>query len=194
MRGDGLETVISHGAEADWPAWATETIHVAEPDPQWRARGQALRLALFDLLCPWLAGDVQHVGSTSVPGLPAKPIIDLMAGVRALNDADAAAKVLAPSGWSYVPPELDQRPWHRLFVLVENDRRAAHLHLVEAGHPRLRDVLVFRDRLRSQPGLAAEYARLKRRLARQYGHDREAYTAAKAAFVQRVIWMTRHHA
>jgi GrpB-like predicted nucleotidyltransferase (UPF0157 family) len=171
----------------EWPAWATEAISLVEPDEDWAARAAEERQRLLELLGPWLVDDVHHVGSTAVPGLPAKPIIDLMAGVGSLDDTPEVARVLAPHGWHLVPPELDARPWRRFLVKVAAGHRAAHLHLMHPATPRWAEQLRFRDRLRARPDLAAEYADLKRRLARDLAYDREAYTQGKAAFVRRVL-------
>jgi GrpB-like predicted nucleotidyltransferase (UPF0157 family) len=138
------------------------------------------------LLAPWLADGVEHVGSTAVPGLAAKPVIDLMASV---GDPDAvvteAGDLLATDGWWYVPPELDERPWRRFFVKPDpsGQRRIAHLHVIRAGHPRWAEQIAFRDALRRDDQLASRYADLKRRLAARHADDREAYTDAKAKFI-----------
>jgi GrpB-like predicted nucleotidyltransferase (UPF0157 family) len=160
---------------------------IVGPDQDWPRQAAAERLRLLDLLRPWLADDIHHVGSTAVPGLPAKPILDLLAGVRSLDDAPEIARALAPDDWHHVAPELDGRPWERFFVKVAADRRVAHLHLMDPGTPRWAELLRFRDRLRARPDLAAEYADRKRRLAGDHPDDREAYTRGKAAFVRRVL-------
>lgn len=174
-----------------WPSWATERIEVDEWDPDWEQRARGLISDLADRLAPWLAGAVEHVGSTAVPGLPAKPVIDLMAPVRSLTDAEAADGVLAEAGWHLVPPELDRRPWRRMHVLPRCGRRSAHLHLVEPGHRRWRDTIVFRDQLRQRRDIAQEYARLKRATAQAHRGDREAYTDAKSTFVESVVRTSR---
>jgi GrpB-like predicted nucleotidyltransferase (UPF0157 family) len=174
-------------AAASWPAWATQTIEIADPDPRWPADAAELARDLADRLAPWLVGTIEHVGSTAVPGLPAKPVLDLMAPVRDLGDAADAEPALAPSGWVLVPAELDERPWRHLFVLPDGDRRRAHLHLVEPTHPKWAATLAFRDTLRRRPELAGEYAALKRAAAGAHRHDREAYTDAKSAFVEAVL-------
>ena len=169
------------------PPWAHEKTAVHPPDPAWadRARLECARLA--GLLAPWLAAGVEHVGSTAVPGLAAKPVLDIMASV---TDPDAVAEQASPrladDGWHYVPPELDSGgSWRRFYVKPDaaGQRRVAHLHVIAAGHPRWAEQLAFRDALRRDSRLAADYAELKRRLAREHGADREAYTAAKGAFV-----------
>jgi len=172
------------------PAWAYERAELSPYDPRWADRGRAERERLTELLAPWLAGGVEHVGSTSVPGLAAKPVIDLMAPV---DDLDAvtgqAAGRLTADGWCYVPPELDQRPWRRFFVKPDasGQRRKAHLHVMRPGHPRWAEQLAFRDALRRDGRLVQRYADVKRELARQHGHDREAYTEGKGQFIAAVL-------
>lgn len=120
-----------------------------------------------------------------MPGLVAKPVIDLQAPVRGVDDVPVAA--LAEHGWALVPPELDERPWRRFFVHVVDGHRAAHLHVLPADSTWRRDHLAFRDALRADPRLRDAYADLKRRLAAEHGDDREAYTQAKTAFVRAVL-------
>jgi GrpB-like predicted nucleotidyltransferase (UPF0157 family) len=152
------------------------------------ARDEAARLA--EILAPWLVAGVEHVGSTSVPGLAAKPIIDLMASV---SDPDAvvvaAGQALAADGWSYVPPELDQRDWRRFFVKPDaaGERRLAHLHVIPAGHPRWAQQIAFRDTLRGDDRLARAYEDVKRQAAVRHAGDREAYTSAKTQFITDVL-------
>jgi GrpB-like predicted nucleotidyltransferase (UPF0157 family) len=177
-------------SDAAAPPWAYEKAEVRPHDPRLadRARTETARLA--ELLAPWLVDGVEHCGSTAVPGLAAKPIIDLMASV---TDADAvvtqAGAQLAADGWCYVPPELDQRPWRRFFVKPDatGQRRVAHLHVIPAGNPRWAAQIAFRDALRRDDQLASRYAELKLRLASEHPGDREAYTEAKAEFVAEVL-------
>lgn len=172
------------------PAWAYEKAEVCEHDPRWASRARAEGESLTALLAPWLVDGVEHIGSTSVPGLAAKPIVDVMASVTDLDLVVAeASDRLGADGWCYVGPELDGRPWRRFFVKPDAAglRRVAHLHLIEAGHARWGAQIAFRDALRRDPGLAREYEVLKRRLAGEHGHDREAYTEGKAEFVRRAL-------
>jgi GrpB-like predicted nucleotidyltransferase (UPF0157 family) len=170
-----------------WPAWATEPIEVVDPDPSWSDRAEQLAIDLGQRLTSWLDGKVHHVGSTAVPGLAAKPVIDLMAPIVSGFPSEAVECILCDAGWQFVPAELDRRPWRRFYVLPEGARRTAHLHLVERQHIRWRQTLAFRDALRGQPHLVDAYATLKRDLAQRHRDDREAYTAAKTEFVQRVL-------
>lgn len=169
------------------PAWAHEKAEVLPHDPRLADRARTERDRLARSLAPWLVDGVEHVGSTAVPGLAAKPVIDLMASV---TDPDAvvaeAGEQLAADGWCYVPPDLDLGGhWRRFFVLPDpsGQRRVAHLHVIQAGHPRWAEQLAFRDALRRDDQLARSYADLKRRLAARHAGDREAYSAAKATFV-----------
>lgn len=170
-----------------WPAWARERVEVHPPDEAWQQRGEQLRRRLHADLNTWLVAPVEHVGSTAVPGLPAKPVLDLQAAVTDLACAPEVADVLAPGGWNYVPPELDERAWRRFFVQVVQGRRTAHLHLMPRDSTRWAEQLRFRDALRADPALRHRYATLKEELANQYSTDREAYSAAKSDFVRAVL-------
>lgn len=168
------------------PLWAYEQPKVRPYDPQW-SRHAAIECArLADLLAPWADGGVEHVGSTAVPGLAAKPVIDLMAQAADPGAVVAVAgERLVADGWCYVPPDLDRRPWRRFFVKPDasGQHRIAHLHVIRAGHPRWSEQIAFRDALRRDSDLARRYEDLKRRLSARHADDREAYTEAKAAFI-----------
>jgi GrpB-like predicted nucleotidyltransferase (UPF0157 family) len=170
-----------------WPGWATEPVVVVDHDPAWADRGSTERDLLQPLLRTWLTGDIEHVGSTAIPGLAAKPIIDLQAPVDDLGVADTIADVIAAHHWHYVPPDLDQRPYRRFFVKVRDDHRIAHLHLMTTGSDRWHRQLAFRDALRADPALVDAYAQLKIQLAHDHPDDREAYTAGKRRFVHDVL-------
>lgn len=188
LRGARRAGLKEHDGRVDnWPAWATEPVHVVTADPAWADAGAAAAVALDALLAPWLEGEVEHVGSTAVPGLDAKPVLDLQAPVVDLACAAGVAETLAPHGWHYVPPELDGRPWRRFLVHVTEDRRTRHLHLLLPGSPRWKDQLAFRDRLRADTKLATRYGKLKRALAAEHSDDREAYTVGKAGLVRAVF-------
>jgi GrpB-like predicted nucleotidyltransferase (UPF0157 family) len=172
------------------PRWATEHPEVRPHDPLLaiRARDEAARLA--EILAPWLVDGVEHVGSTSVPGLAAKPIIDLMVSVSDPEAVvDEAGESLAADGWNYVPPQLDQRDWRRFFVKPDaaGERRLAHLHVITAGHPRWAQQIAFREALRGNDLLARAYEDVKRQAAARHRADREAYTSAKTQFVMDVL-------
>jgi GrpB-like predicted nucleotidyltransferase (UPF0157 family) len=174
----------------DPPAWAVEGVHLSAYDPRWPGRAAGYADELRPVLDQWLLGPIEHVGSTAIPGLVAKPVIDLMAQV---TDTDVvvgqAGGTLGELNWRHVPAELDGRPWRRFFARVSPDgrHRLAHLHLMSAGAARWNQQIRFRDALRADPALRDEYAVVKSRLARIHGDDRERYTDGKAAFVTRVL-------
>lgn len=157
------------------------------PDAAWQQRGERECRLLDAVLAPWLVAPVEHVGSPAVPGLAAKPILDLQAAGADLGFAPRIARVLAPAGWHWVAPELDRRPWRRFFVKVIDGHRAAHLHVMRRDNARWGEQLAFRDALRGDPSLAERYAALKMTLAAAHAGDRETYTAAKADFVRAVL-------
>jgi len=163
----------------DWPDWATETIEIQPPDAAWRRRGERERGRLEAQLGRWLVAGVEHVGSTAVPGLAAKPILDLQAAVADLRCAPSIAAVLGPEHWHYVDPDLDARPWRRFFIKASDGHRVAHLHVMTLGSARWSEQLAFRDALRADRRLVESYAAMKVALAAQHADDREAYSAAK---------------
>ena len=161
------------------------TLQVVDHCPEWAALGveacRAVRKACGELLV-----DVQHVGSTAVPGLPAKPILDIAAAVRTLDSMPQLEGRLAAIGYRYRRDQGDAGG--HLFVLDSSpDIRRIHLHVVEHSGSQWRDYLRFRDLLRHQPAIRKRYAELKRDLARIYRDDRESYTASKAHFIREVL-------
>jgi GrpB-like predicted nucleotidyltransferase (UPF0157 family) len=134
-------------------------------------------------LAPLLPGaEIHHFGSTAVPGLAAKPVIDM---ITRIGDLDAPIAALVSEAGYQFPKAFNATLTHRRFLCYPSAaRRTHHLHLVddrEALDRRLR----FRDRLRTDPVLAAEYEALKRVLAERHREDRDAYTNAKAVFIKR---------
>jgi len=157
-----------------------EPILIVAYDPQWPTRFERERVLLERAVGPWIVGDVNHVGSTAVPGLDAKPIIDILIGVENLAASRACFEPLAELDYLYAPYRAQEMHW---FCKPDPSRRTHHLHLVPVDSSRYRDELAFRDRLLSDPEKARAYAALKRRLAARFGHDREGYTDAKADFI-----------
>jgi GrpB-like predicted nucleotidyltransferase (UPF0157 family) len=163
---------------------ADEPIRIVPYDSDWPARFEQESEALAAAIGPWVTGGIHHVGSTAVPGLDAKPIVDILAGVRDLEESRECFEPLAQLDYMYAPFLPDQMHW---FCKPHPSRRTHHLHLVPAGSRRYLDELAFRDRLRADPETAEEYAALKRDLASRFEQDREAYTDAKSEFILRVL-------
>ena len=159
-------------------------IEIAEYDPRWVEAFQFERQVLCDTLAPWLVGMPEHIGSTAVPGLAAKPIIDIMAPVRSLEDSRAAIAAAAGVGYVYFPYLPKVMHW---FCKPSPSKRTHHLHLVPMASPLWIERLAFRDALRVDAHLRTEYRDLKLALAAKYRDDRDGYTDAKAPFIRRVL-------
>lgn len=155
------------------------TITVVDYDPSWPARFERLRATIWPVVAD-LAVAVEHVGSTSVPGLAAKPVIDLDVVVRSSADVPTAVGRLATVGYDHLgdlgivgreafrPPE--GAPDH-------------HLYVCRRDSPSLANHLALRDHLRHHPEAAKAYGDLKKRLAHEFPHDIAAYVAAKTDFI-----------
>lgn len=154
-------------------------MEIVDYDPAWPGSYESERARL----APLLEGtELHHFGSTAVPGLAAKPVIDMIALVP---DLDAPIAALVSSGGYQLPQAFNATLKHRRFLCYPTaTHRTHHLHLVD-DREELDCRLRFRDRLRANPALAEEYAMLKHELAERYRDNREAYTDAKAGFVKR---------
>jgi GrpB-like predicted nucleotidyltransferase (UPF0157 family) len=130
---------------------------------------------------------IEHVGSTAVPGLGGKPILDVMVGVSSLARVEARIPTLEESGYHYVPEYEASLPERRYFRKPHHRPRTHHLHCVRLGGPFWLRHLAFRDRLRADPELAKAYFELKLRLASEHAGNRSAYTEAKSPFIESVL-------
>jgi GrpB-like predicted nucleotidyltransferase (UPF0157 family) len=162
------------------PLPTNELIVISEYDSAWPDLYEAEKARIVDAIGDWLV-DIQHVGSTSVPGLAAKPVIDIMPGVRSLADDTHFIPRLEAVGYEHLPVFEDDIPERRYFR--RGIPRQFHVHAVEVSSDFWRRHLAFRDYLRAHPETAKEYAALKRRLAADYGNDRIGYTNAKTDFI-----------
>ena len=163
---------------------AIAPIEIVPYDPSWQKKFEIERLLLQETLAPWMAGPIEHIGSTSVEGLATKPVIDIMVAVHSLEAAYPTIAAVASLGYVYYPYQADAMHW---FCKPSPSLRTHHLHLVPIASPLWAQRLHFRDALRSNAALAAEYAKLKLRLAHKFPLDREAYTDGKTAFILGVL-------
>ncbi len=169
-RGAAADDVALKGA-GDGP------IEIVEYEPSWPAFYIAERERLAALL-PGL--HIHHIGSTAVPGLAAKSVIDMIALV---DDLEANIAAVMKRARYELPARFNANLVHRRFLCYPTTSyRTHHLHLVDDRED-LDRCLRFRDTLRSDPKLAAEYAELKRALAVRFREDRVGYTNAKTAFI-----------
>jgi GrpB-like predicted nucleotidyltransferase (UPF0157 family) len=152
----------------------------------WASMFETERVRIEPLLAPYLTRPIEHIGSTAVPGLAAKPIIDMLAVVNSVDDASNAAPLLAVVRWVHAPEPGDTKARRLSFCAPSVANRTHHLHVVEAPSEAWRGWLAFRDRLRDDPTLCDDYADLKRSLAAKFGSDpnrRDDYRQEKAEFI-----------
>ena len=132
-----------------------------------------------------LVVDIQHIGSTSIFGIPAKPIIDMSLGLRKLRDAKKLIKPLATLGYEW--RKGVSGPNQQLFVKGPEEKRTHYLHVMRYNGGVWRHDILFRDYLRKDPPRAKDYAVLKEKLAAQYADNRGTYTKKKAEFILETI-------
>ena len=158
-----------------------DRVEVVAHDPRWatifRQEAVLLKTVFGDQ-----ALAIHHIGSTAVPGLCAKPIIDILLEVRDINTVDAFNKQLQHQG--YTPRGEYGLPRRRFFPKTVGGRRISHVHTWQIGDPESERHLSFRDYLISHPDTSSEYGRLKKELAAQFAHDRQSYMDGKHAFCQ----------
>jgi len=168
-----------------------EGIEVVDYDPDWPTRFEEEAARLRGLIGAEGIGRIEHIGSTAVPGLAAKPIVDLMVEVP---DYEVVARRIAPrlerAGYEYLwrpvgpgSPEVD----YAWFIRRDAEgRRTHHVHMVPPGSPYW-DRVTFRDHLIAHPEIARVYGALKRRAAAEHGGDRRAYARAKGRFIRATL-------
>lgn len=176
-----------------------KTWRIVNSDPAWPAQAETLIARLQSALGS-LAARIDHIGSTAVPGLAAKDILDIQVTLPDLDAATLAAVAVAMTAAGFVHRSdvtRDHRPpgatgpdsdWEKAYFKTPPGERPAHIHVRAAGRPNQAYPLRFRDFLRGAPEVAEAYARLKRELARYHAHDGEAYTDIKDPVVD-LIWM-----
>jgi GrpB-like predicted nucleotidyltransferase (UPF0157 family) len=165
-----------------------DEVEVVNYDPRWPYLFDEEAKRLRAVLDPSLIVGLEHFGSTAVPDLSAKPIIDILIAVRSLTDARASF-VEALRNLDYVYWAENPKKDRMFFVKGMppfGSRRTHHVHVTET-HGEMWQRLAFRDYLRAHPEEAETYRRLKTRLAAEHPTDREAYTGAKSAYVESVM-------
>jgi GrpB-like predicted nucleotidyltransferase (UPF0157 family) len=164
-----------------------DSVIIVASDPTW---AETFEHAKADLLIA-LGGrvlEIEHIGSTAVPGLAAKPVIDVLLGVPSLDDATPCTPILVARGWEF-PEDFNRALVGRRFFLRRNDDgvRTHHAHFVVHRGKLWNEYVQFRDKLRASDALRDRYANLKRDLAAQFHDKRDLYTASKTDFVKEVL-------
>ena len=172
-----------------------EDVAVVTYDPEWPRLFLKEKEHLLACLPRELIGRIEHFGSTAVPGLAAKPIIDMLVEVTSLEEA--RLRIVPPlesQGYDYFWRPTwgdDTPPFYAWFIKRDSSgKRTHHIHMVES-HFEHWERLLFRDYLTAHPDVAGEYQRLKMRLAAEYPNDRVAYTKGKTDFIMRVMEMSK---
>jgi len=163
-------------------------VRLVDYNPTWPELFRLEASRISDALAP-LAPRLEHVGSTAVPGLPAKPVLDILGGYTALEDLPDIIAGLRRAG--YVHRGNQGIPGREFFR--RGEPRSYHLHLTMVGTDFWREHLDFREFLRSDASLRDAYGVLKRQLASRYPLDREAYIEGKGPFVREALrrWRAR---
>ncbi|HBT96047.1 MAG TPA: hypothetical protein DEB24_08270 [Coriobacteriia bacterium] len=174
--------LVERGIEVE-ELWQLFPIRLEKYNPAWVEWYEAEAAALLDLLGDKVVG-IEHIGSTSVRGLTAKPIVDILLQVSPTCDLAVLKTLLSDAGWLLMAERTapDRRSdWNKGYTPDGFAEKVFHLHIREVGD---RDEPYFRDYLSAHPQAAYEYEALKRELAVKYEHDRDAYTEAKGEFVR----------
>ena len=173
---------LAAGARLIGAERSTDPIEVVEYDPAWPARYESMRTRLAEALGA-TAVRIDHVGSTAVPGLAAKPIIDIQVSVPDVADAAAFKDAIEAHGFASRMIE----PGHHYFRPPPGVPRDYQVHVCTIGSDWEWRHLLFRDYLRADPVTRAGYEALKRELATRFMHDRIGYNDAKSAFIEAAL-------
>jgi GrpB-like predicted nucleotidyltransferase (UPF0157 family) len=160
-----------------------EKIVIADYDPDWSVQFNRIKTELAAALGT-LAVAIEHVGSTSVPGLAAKPILDIDIAVASVSDVPTAIQLLARLDYKH---EGDLGIKGREAFSIPDGAYPHHPYVVTADGREFKRHIAFRNRLRRDESVASEYEQLKRQLAAQYGAGRDGYSRAKTEFVERIL-------
>lgn len=164
---------------------SSDELPLSPYSPLWPAVFDLERRRLLEIFNDAVA--VEHIGSTAVPGLGAKPIIDVMLGVPDLAMVEARMAALEAEGYRYVPEFEKSVPERRYFTKLDRPPGKFHLHAVALDGPFWARHLAFRDALRADESLARKYWRLKQHLAARHRDDRAAYAEAKGDFIRSAL-------
>lgn len=165
-------------------------MEVVEYSSDWPRAFETERVALEDALGE-LAVSIEHIGSTAVFAMPAKPTIDILIVVSSIREFLLVVPSIEALGYEHKGAAFADRPDHHFLRKVVAGKRTHHLHVVPNSSPEVADYRIFRDALRSDPYLAGRYQAIKRTLAGRYGNDRMRYVVAKEEWVEREMAVLR---
>ncbi len=162
------------------------SVELSKYDAEWATIFDTEKRAIESKLGDLTLG-VEHVGSTSIPGMQAKPILDLAIAVKSIDDYGKCTHLLEELGYQYVPRDTATHGDDLLFVKGSDESRTHHLKLTVFGSPFWENSIAFRDYLIGHPSAAKEYKNLKLQLAASHAVDRESYTKGKNEFIERAL-------
>ncbi len=169
-----------------------DEIEIVNYNPDWANMFERESASIRTVLRKDMVAEIQHIGSTAVPGLAAKPVVDIMVGLHRLSDGQRTVKPLEGLGYVYW---RDNPDFEKLFFVKGmppyGEKRTHHVHVVEVNG-NFWQRLFFRDYLRMHPLEARRYETLKRALAERFRDDREAYTQGKSDFIREVMERARY--
>lgn len=161
------------------------TVKLLPHNPKWEELFEKEKNILSKAL-DGLIIDIQHIGSTSIPGIPAKPIIDISIGIKSMKNSKDFIKIFEDLGYEY-RPDFGGPNTQLLFVKGPEEKRTHYIHLMRYSGSIWKNDLAFRHYLRKNKKRAKEYAYLKKELASKFADDRTHYTASKAKFIHETI-------
>jgi GrpB-like predicted nucleotidyltransferase (UPF0157 family) len=159
-----------------------DTVRLLPYTPEWKRLFEEEKYRLQAVVGPYVL-DIQHVGSTSIPGMPAKPILDIAIAVRNFEEARVCIQPIEQLGYEY-KAEFGTPRRH---YFTKGEPRTHHIHMNELCSQDWNNQIAFRDYLIQHPEIAREYAQVKQVLAQRYPKDRMAYLNGKAPFIERVL-------
>lgn len=168
-------------------------VSIVEYHPEWRKMFEDEKRALQTALGE-IPARIEHIGSTAVAGLAAKPIIDLMVGLEDFSIADSVVPKIEALGYEYIQKYEDVMPFRRFFIKEQDGIRTHHIHMVGIGGEFWERHILFRDYLREHPDVAEQYASLKKELAEREWEDVNDYADAKTEFIKGIENKARRQA
>ncbi len=165
----------------------TGQVIIVDYDPNWPQMYEQEKARIQDAIGEYLI-DIQHVGSTSIPGLSAKPIIDIMPIIRDIALIPYCVQPLESLDYAYFGENgISGRHYFRKPADITSQPHTYHLHIVDKGHDQWAMMLLFREYMLLHPESVQQYDVLKRKLATKYDSDRVGYTNAKEPFVRSIL-------
>lgn len=162
-------------------------IIIVEYDSGWSQLYEKEKSRLLEILGPNIALRIEHIGSTAVNNLKAKPTIDVLVEIPSQNDIKEVIKnMMVQNGYIYMKEQVNHLMLVKGYSSKGLENESYHIHMGPKNQDFLWDRLYFRDYLRKFPSIAKEYEKLKIELSIKYKHDREAYTEKKAEFIKKI--------